>query len=261
MSRDDRAVRWARFRFAVVGPLLASPPEPGELGREIERLARRTWKHPVDEHPVRFGASTLERWYYQARRAEKDPVGALAPASASRCRRAAELRRSPGPGPGGAVPRAPRLDGAAARGQPGGAGRAKPEARGDAVVLDGAPLHAPSGNGAPARGGVGKRARHGDKPSIACEQLEDPQLRGPPRTLAVAPRLPRMLALGGDRQRKVGEASAAGNPRRPLAAVLPRPVVFRGDHRGAGARADAGDAKACPAPFADDRQRRGDARR
>jgi putative transposase len=77
MSRDDRAVRWARFRFAVVGPLLASPPGPGELGREIERLAERTWKHPVDEHPVRFGVSTLERWYYQARRSEKDPVGAL----------------------------------------------------------------------------------------------------------------------------------------------------------------------------------------
>jgi len=78
-SRDgnDRREHWARFRFAVVGPLLACPPGPGELGRELEQLARRTWKHPIDEHPVEFGVSTLERWYYQARRAQSDPVGAL----------------------------------------------------------------------------------------------------------------------------------------------------------------------------------------
>ena len=79
MSRDGNEYRerWARFRFAVVGPLLASPPQRGELGRELEQLGERTWKHPIEEHPVRFGVSTLERWYYQAQRAQSDPVGAL----------------------------------------------------------------------------------------------------------------------------------------------------------------------------------------
>jgi len=51
MSREgnDRRERWARFRFAVVGPLLACPPERGELQRELERLAVQTWKNPLDE--------------------------------------------------------------------------------------------------------------------------------------------------------------------------------------------------------------------
>jgi transposase InsO family protein len=33
--------------------------------------------HPVSRQPVRFGASTIERWYYQARGARQDPVGVL----------------------------------------------------------------------------------------------------------------------------------------------------------------------------------------
>ncbi len=39
----------ARLRFAVVGPLLASPPARGELRAEIERRAQRTWQHPYAE--------------------------------------------------------------------------------------------------------------------------------------------------------------------------------------------------------------------
>lgn len=70
------AERWARFRFSVVGPLLASPPEKGELGRELERLAAKTWQHPVDGGPFRPTARTLEGWYYRARR-DSDPVAAL----------------------------------------------------------------------------------------------------------------------------------------------------------------------------------------
>lgn len=79
MSEDDeeRRERWARFRYAVIGPLLASPPGRGELQRALAELAGRSWQHPVDAGPVRFGLSTLERWYYQARRAGSDPVGAL----------------------------------------------------------------------------------------------------------------------------------------------------------------------------------------
>ena len=69
--------RWARLRFAVVGPLLASPPPAGQLRRELERLSQRDWEHPSGKGPVRFSASTIERWYYAARAEQRDPVKAL----------------------------------------------------------------------------------------------------------------------------------------------------------------------------------------
>ena len=69
--------RWAHLRFAVVGPLLAAPPARGELQAALEALAEKSWRHPVSDAPTRFGVSTIERWYTQARRATVDPVGAL----------------------------------------------------------------------------------------------------------------------------------------------------------------------------------------
>ena len=68
--------RWAHQRFSVVGLLLASPPPPGQLYAELERLAQMQWRHPVSGKPVRFAASTIEHWYYAAREAQ-DPVRAL----------------------------------------------------------------------------------------------------------------------------------------------------------------------------------------
>jgi transposase InsO family protein len=68
---------WAHLRFSVVGQLLASPPAKGELRRELEQLAARTWRHPTKGEPVRFGVSTIERWYYLAARERRDPVGVL----------------------------------------------------------------------------------------------------------------------------------------------------------------------------------------
>jgi transposase InsO family protein len=65
-------------RFAIVGPLLAAPPDRGELGASIERLAQKEWKHPISGTPIYFGASTIERWYYAALHAKRDPVGVLA---------------------------------------------------------------------------------------------------------------------------------------------------------------------------------------
>jgi transposase InsO family protein len=64
------------LRFAIIGPLLAAPPNPGELHNALEELARKDWNHPITGSPVRFGVSTVERWYYQARTAQ-DPVDAL----------------------------------------------------------------------------------------------------------------------------------------------------------------------------------------
>lgn len=68
--------RWAHLRFAVVGPLLASPPPAGELQAELARLAGRDWQHPLSGQPVRFAVSTIERWLYKAR-AGADPVAVL----------------------------------------------------------------------------------------------------------------------------------------------------------------------------------------
>jgi transposase InsO family protein len=79
LSPDDdlpQRDRWARLRFAIVGPLLAAPPAAGELHEALSVLAAKTWRHPFTGLDVRFGVSTLERWYYAAKRAA-DPVQAL----------------------------------------------------------------------------------------------------------------------------------------------------------------------------------------
>ena len=68
--------RWARLRFAIVGPLLAAPPASGELKAALEELSRRSWRHPLTGLEVRFGVSTLERWLYAAKSAA-DPLAAL----------------------------------------------------------------------------------------------------------------------------------------------------------------------------------------
>ena len=79
-SRQDHQrvhERSATLRFAVIGWLLAAPPEKGELRAAIAELAQRTWQHPTTGEPVRFGFSTIERWYYRAVAERTDPVGVL----------------------------------------------------------------------------------------------------------------------------------------------------------------------------------------
>ena len=77
MSHDDDTVmRWARFRFSVIGPLLASPPVPGELAEQVRELSQKSYQHPTHKREIRFGESTIERWYYQAK-GKADPLGAL----------------------------------------------------------------------------------------------------------------------------------------------------------------------------------------
>jgi putative transposase len=68
---------WARFRFSVIGHLLAAPPRRGELAGAITALAERTWQHPISGEPTRFGFSTIQRWYYRASKERSDPVGVL----------------------------------------------------------------------------------------------------------------------------------------------------------------------------------------
>lgn len=69
---------WARFRFSIVGTLLSDPPEHGLLRERLQALARKSWRHPTTGEAVRFGVSTIERWYYIAKGNEQDPVDALA---------------------------------------------------------------------------------------------------------------------------------------------------------------------------------------
>ena len=69
--------RWALLRFSIIGRLLAAPPPRGALRTELARLASCSWRHPVTEESTRFGVSTIERWYYQAKHAGADPVGGL----------------------------------------------------------------------------------------------------------------------------------------------------------------------------------------
>lgn len=68
--------RWARFRFSVIGPLLAAPPPTGQLCAELQQLACKAYRHPATGAPTFFGLSTIERWYYAAREA-RDPVAEL----------------------------------------------------------------------------------------------------------------------------------------------------------------------------------------
>jgi len=79
MHQDEQAparLRWARLRFSIIGQLLASPPEPGDLASRIDELAKTSWKHPTTGEALRFSSKTIERMYYAAR-GQEDPLGAL----------------------------------------------------------------------------------------------------------------------------------------------------------------------------------------
>ncbi len=75
-ANDSKHARWARFRFSVIGSLLAAPPARGELAAELNRLSQQAWRHPITGVLVHFGRSTIERWLYQARETE-DPLARL----------------------------------------------------------------------------------------------------------------------------------------------------------------------------------------
>ena len=69
--------RWAHLRFSIVGPLFSSPPAKGQLAATLAVLAAKSWVHPRTGKPVRFGVSTIERWYYRAKNEPKDPFRVL----------------------------------------------------------------------------------------------------------------------------------------------------------------------------------------
>ena len=63
---NSKITNWSQLRFSIIGGLLARPPKPGKLGQEIKLLAGRCYRHPQKDEWIRFGASTIERWYYRA---------------------------------------------------------------------------------------------------------------------------------------------------------------------------------------------------
>src|SRR3989338_8764404 len=73
---ETTQARWARFRFSIIGSLLAAPPESGELKAELAILAKKEGRHPITGEACNLSVSTIERWFYGARH-NKDPVGAL----------------------------------------------------------------------------------------------------------------------------------------------------------------------------------------
>ena len=70
--------RWARLRFMIIGSLLASPPDKGQLQERIQQLADKLWEHPTTGEMTQFSFSTIERWFYAASGNEPDPFGKLA---------------------------------------------------------------------------------------------------------------------------------------------------------------------------------------
>ena len=74
-----RHERWANLRHAIIGALLAAPPQRGELRAALAALAARTYVHPNTGEPVQFAFSTVERWLHLARKAagHGDTVRAL----------------------------------------------------------------------------------------------------------------------------------------------------------------------------------------
>lgn len=143
MSERDKTrphERWAHLRFSVVGPLLASPPRRGELQAALRELAAKEWQQPITGQRVRFGVSTLERWFYLAKRETRDPVGVLR----RRVRQDAGTHRGMRPSPARprhAVPGARDVELPASHRQPRRPGRAESRARSHAVLLHHPTVH------------------------------------------------------------------------------------------------------------------------
>lgn len=63
-SAGDPLEAIALFRYGVIGNLCGRSFGHGELRSELRRMAQQLWRPPGADRSVRFGASTIERWYY-----------------------------------------------------------------------------------------------------------------------------------------------------------------------------------------------------
>jgi transposase len=74
---SEASRRWAEFRLAAVGHLAFGDIKRGKVDRELRSLSARQWKHPISGSCVRFGYSTIQRWYYTVLNNPKAPLRAL----------------------------------------------------------------------------------------------------------------------------------------------------------------------------------------
>ena len=67
-SSLTKSEHMGQFRLKIIGSLLASPPEKGDLNHQLLQLARKPWLHPLTGETVYYAASTMERWYYKSKK-------------------------------------------------------------------------------------------------------------------------------------------------------------------------------------------------
>ena len=69
-----RMLFWALLNATSAPTAEGTPQSPASVEArtadavlQLERLAEKPWRHPTTGELVRFGLSTIERWYYAAR--------------------------------------------------------------------------------------------------------------------------------------------------------------------------------------------------
>jgi putative transposase len=67
-SRLDRRREMASFRQNAIGNLLSETLEQGELKAGLEALSNKVWNHPKKGPGTKIAFSTLESWYYDAKK-------------------------------------------------------------------------------------------------------------------------------------------------------------------------------------------------
>jgi hypothetical protein len=248
--------RWARLRFAIIGPLLAAPPAAGELSPALLALSTKSWRHPVSGLDVCFGASTIERWYYAAR-AAADPVAIL------RNRLRGNLGRFKS-----LSPAAIQILTAQYHEHPGWTVQLHFDNL--RVALAGTDSSLPSyptirrylqAQGMFRQASCPTGDRRGAAGPGSARPAGGQELRSRLRLRTLASRLPSRLPQGPHPRRPVGQAAAVWRHRRSLAAGLPSAVVSRRDRRESRAWPVAGLHETRLATCPDDRQRRRHARR
>ena len=76
-DKNDELMKWAAFRYGLIGHLVADPPKYGDLKRRIEELASRLWQHPLTSETMTCSFGSVERWYYRALKGSSNPIKVL----------------------------------------------------------------------------------------------------------------------------------------------------------------------------------------
>ena len=76
-SHLSKSERIGQFRLKIIGSLLASPPDKGDLKNQLTLLAQKPWLHPVSGETIHYSLPTLERWYYKAKKEKKSLLETL----------------------------------------------------------------------------------------------------------------------------------------------------------------------------------------